>query len=318
MARSNHHTAGGGIVIAGTWTEYSTLTAGVTNSYLSSIIVGPDNNLWFFYGGGWTKVGKMTTAGVLTVYTISQMSQLVSGPDGNIWGISSGSVIKINTSGTFLAAYASCPSATTTHSIAKGADGNIWVSCSDDDGINPVSYYISKITPAGVVTSYAASQYYGFIPGTDGNMWGVLSSNSVFKMTLAGPPVFTTYTAPAGNNSLGGIFCGPDNTLWFYCTNGTIGRPIHITYAGVWGGPYTGPTIGGTGIQGACAGPDGNLWFTEGSNARVFKSVAPAAGTPVEYTSPTASITTQGIVSGPDNRLWVTYGGTGNKIAAIS
>jgi virginiamycin B lyase len=60
----------------------------------------------------------------------------------------------------------------------------------------------------------------------------------------------------------------------------------------------------GAGLVGITSGPDGNLWFTEGSRGRVGR-VSPAGGPIVEYV---VGGQPDHITTGPDGNLWVTIG----------
>src|SRR5579863_2120682 len=61
------------------------------------------------------------------------------------------------------------------------------------------------------------------------------------------------------------------------------------------------------------SGPDGNLWFTEGSANKIGK-ITPS-GAITEY-GPTGAVPV-GIVAGPDGNLWFTEE-TGNNIGRIT
>jgi virginiamycin B lyase len=74
---------------------------------------------------------------------------------------------------------------------------------------------------------------------------------------------------------------------------------------------YTVPTGSSTAL-GNCAGPDGNVWFTESAQNKIAKLTP--TGTFTEYTVPTGSSTPTGICAGPDGNLWFTEQ-AGNKIA---
>jgi virginiamycin B lyase len=74
---------------------------------------------------------------------------------------------------------------------------------------------------------------------------------------------------------------------------------------------YTVPTGSSTPL-GTCAGPDGNVWFTESAQNKIGKLTP--TGTFTEYTVPTGSSTPSGICAGPDGNLWFTEQ-AGNKIA---
>jgi virginiamycin B lyase len=63
------------------------------------------------------------------------------------------------------------------------------------------------------------------------------------------------------------------------------------------------------------AGPDGNLWYTEGAVSRIAR-ITPS-GAVTEFPTITAASTPEGIVAGPDGNLWFTEF-DGNKIGRIT
>jgi len=63
------------------------------------------------------------------------------------------------------------------------------------------------------------------------------------------------------------------------------------------------------------AGPDGNLWFTEGNASRVGM-INPPTHAVTEFATPTASSSPREITAGPDGNIWFTEY-TANKIATI-
>src|SRR6266496_4464082 len=67
--------------------------------------------------------------------------------------------------------------------------------------------------------------------------------------------------------------------------------------------------------EGIAAGPDGNLWFTEGGGNKIGRITTGGAIT--EYPVPTAYSYPWGIAAGPDGNLWFTEG-DGNKIGWIT
>jgi streptogramin lyase len=105
--------------------------------------------------------------------------------------------------------------------------------------------------------------------------------------------------------------------LWFTENNqsNTIGYIGKITTAGVIT-EYIVPTAS-TYLGGICAGPDGNLWFTESDINQIGKFNIALGTVTNEYTIPTASSSPRGICSGPDGNLWFTEQ-LGNKIGKIT
>ena len=57
-------------------------------SYPHDITAGPDGNLWFTEYSG-NKIGRITTAGAITEFTIPTAASspvgITAGPDGNLW-----------------------------------------------------------------------------------------------------------------------------------------------------------------------------------------------------------------------------------------
>ena len=89
-------------------TDFAVPPGRSSNPY--SIVIGPDKNLWFTESGG-EKIGRITTAGVITQFRIpgaQSLLGLASGPDGNLWFTDqlTGKVGYINTSGAGITQFA--------------------------------------------------------------------------------------------------------------------------------------------------------------------------------------------------------------------
>lgn len=154
----------GKITPSGSITEY-TVPSIPYGSGLIGLASGSDGNMWFtMYGNGTSNaVGKITTSGVSTLYSIptygAQPRSITAGPDGNMWFSELGNkkVGKITTSGT-ITEYSTSVG---TYGIAAGPDGNLWYTGSKK---------IGRITPLGVVTEYSVptlSSGFGIIAGPD-------------------------------------------------------------------------------------------------------------------------------------------------------
>ena len=125
--------------------------------------------------GSWrtatNKVAKITTAGVITEYTIptagTQPFSIVAGSDGNLWFTENGggSVGRITPAGVITEF--PMPGAHTTLIITSGPDGNLWASTGAGT--------VARITTAGVVTEFPLDTPHSgpnFITtGPDGNLW---------------------------------------------------------------------------------------------------------------------------------------------------
>ncbi len=240
----------------------------------SDITVGSDGALWFTGVAG--KVGRITTAGVVTEFSVpsippaagsspgtpstpATLTAITAGPDGALWFTGEpGEVGRITTAGVVTefpvpdnpppsgspAGTAGSPAIL--QSIAAGPDGALWFTGQSDQ--------VGRITTAGVVTEFSvpdAPPLQGPTPATllsdpsiqtivagpDGNLWFTTSSN-------------LTSTSTTGSNLVGG--------------NPAIGR---LTPTGV----FTFFNVPGffNSLADLTLGPNGNLWFTEqedGSN----------------------------------------------------
>ncbi len=211
-----------------TITEYAT---GITAPALG-IAAGSDGNLWFTEYSG-NRIGKITTAGVITEYTTGMTGTgptgIAAGSDGNLWftELDSNRIGKITTAGR-ITDYTTgitnvAPFGATPYGIAAGPDGNLWFT----------EYHgqkIGKITTAGVITEYttgitAPADPRGIAAGSDGNLWFTENSgNKIGKITTAG--VITQYTGMTGTGPAG-IAAGPDSNLWFTEDSGNkIGKIV--------------------------------------------------------------------------------------------
>ncbi len=278
------------------------------SSWPYSMVVGPDKNLWFVEVGG-QKVGRITTAGVITEFPVNNAQALVgiaSGPDGNLWftDTMAGTIGHISTSGSNVVQY-SLASGSFPQGIAAGPDGNLWFVEQRTTG----PYEIGKITTAGNITSYSTKEtggtlqiyagrtsYGSITTGPDGNLWFVNPVNSlhsqVGKITTRGAVTFfATSDLPLGVTS------GSDGNLWVIEKS----HVAKVTTAGLET-EYAITNGGGTGIA---AGPDGNIWFSESNDS--FGKIVPATGTVTEYGSLNPTISNMSsIISGPDGNLWFT------------
>lgn len=156
-----------------------------------------------------TKLASANTAAVI--------SSLVSGPDGNLWvtRVSTqwgDSVSKVVTTGTGSWTHYKLPVAgSKPQSITVGADNNLWFTESTGNKIG-------KITTAGVITEYvlpnANSNPQTIVAGPDGNLWFTeKTGNRIGQITTSG--VITEYAVPTAASQPFGITVGPDNNLWF-------------------------------------------------------------------------------------------------------
>lgn len=155
-----------------------------------SIAAGPDDALWFTEYLG-NKIGRITTAGVITEYPVpmvgsevSQLTSITAGPDGALWFTEgyAGKIGRVTTAGV-ITEYA-VPSGTRPGGITAGPDGALWFTSTHSGGV------IGRITAAGVVTEYPLPP--GHTPtditvGPDGALWFTdLGANQIGRMTTDG------------------------------------------------------------------------------------------------------------------------------------
>ena len=238
-------------------TEYA-----IGTTYPDRICVGPDGNLWFSTSGNVRTIGKITTAGVVTLYSSVTASGIylegiTGGPDGNVWFATDNSIGRI-TPGGAVAQYS--VSGGSTRGITSGPDGNVWFT-------SMFGHKIGRVTPTGTITYFSTgispdSWLPGIVAGPDGNLWFTEQGpNRIGRITPTG--TVSEFTVGFSSNSTPAqITVGSDGNLW-YGGNSLVGR---ITTAGViteFSVPHS-PT-------GIAQGPDGKIWFTEPSYGYVAR-----------------------------------------------
>ncbi len=167
--------------------EFTVPTAGGTPQ---GIVAGPDGNLWFTETWG-NKIGRITTAGVITEFTVptdSSLGNIAAGPDGNLWFTEeNGNKIGRITTGGVITEFAIPTAGSYPVDITTGPDGNLWF---NEDGGNK----IGQITTAGVITEFAipttGGTPCGITVGLDGNIWFAEGyGNKIGRVFLGGPAI---------------------------------------------------------------------------------------------------------------------------------
>lgn len=207
------------------------------------------------------------------------------------------------------------PSGDVSFGIANAADGSVWYS-------EFTNASVGRMTAGGLNTNYAidgggyqSSQPYGMTPGPDGNFWVAdYANHRILSVGSSGAVLMSYATAYAPTH----ITKGPDGNLWFTQEDdsGSTGYSeiVRMTTSGVM---THFPTSAAAQSQrrfafDIAAGPDGKLWFTEGSAVGTVST----SGTLTEYLTPTGH-QTQYLAAGPDGALWVTEP-YGNHIARVT
>jgi virginiamycin B lyase len=220
-----------------------------TNAGPFSIVLGPDDALWFteFSAG---QIGRLTTAGAFTEFalpsgTSALPTQIVVGPDGALWFPESGSgkIGRIPTTATpanpqvteYPMSYPGCIS----NGIASGPLNSLWyVGC-----LGSVSNFtIDQVSLAGVQTIYDAPSGFAFADprfltvGADGALWiSDQNANYIDRLVPIGGGLgaWSQYAYPlvhmgcCGNASANWIVSAPDGSLWWTEFNtGNVGHLI--------------------------------------------------------------------------------------------
>ncbi len=274
------------------------------------IVTGPDGALWFTENGA-GKIGRITTAGVITEFAIptdSDPKGLAVGPDGALWFSESlgGKIGRITTGGVVTEFPISIAIPV---GMAAGSDGALWFT-------GGYGSKIGRITTAGAVAEFPVPSgggsflSEGIAAGPDGALWFTENGpNKIGRCTTAG--VITEFAIPTAFSTPYSITAGPDGALWFTEWSGNkIGR---ITTGGVIT-EFPVPTAIAH-LYGIAAGPDGALWFAEGSGNKIGRITT--GGVITEFPFAAANRGPFGITTGPDGAVWFTEG-SANQIGRIT
>jgi virginiamycin B lyase len=276
-----------------------------TSSYLSSIALGPDGNMWYSSRSG-GKVGKMTPNGTVTEYTppsSDDTPSITAGPDGNMWFVEFNQDIigKVTTSGSFTE-YSLPTSSAGAYQIVSGPDGNLWF-------IENYGNKIGKITTSGEITEYTIptinSNPQGITVGPDGNLWFTETSvNKIGKITTSGE--ITEYSIGSANPS--NIIAGTDGNLWFTTYDAHVGK---ITTSGTY-------TLYATSdwSSGITTGPDGLIWFTYVTGAYTIGSIN-TDGTVTNYSLQGSPYSLQ-MTNDTSNNLWLSVYESSGKLIKLA
>lgn len=254
------------------------------------ITAGPDGAMWFTTN---YNIGSVTTAGVITQYTVptpgSSPYGITAGPDGAVWftETDANQIGRSTTSG-LITEYPIPTAGSFPVGITAGPDGALWFT--EEDGGK-----IGRITTSGAFTEYLVptpdSGPFWIIPGPDGALWFTeVFGNKIGRITTSG--AITEYPIPPNNTGPHFMALGSDGALWFTEDQTKIGR---ITIDGVIN--YY-PLTDLSAPWAIGAGPDGALWFTGYGITRITTS-----GVVTIYP---AATDTFGVAAGPDGAIWFT------------
>lgn len=248
----------------------------------TSITSGPDDALWFpTYNSN--LIGRMTTAGVTTLYPAPTGGQgtwgnggITAGSDGALWFIadSGGAIGRITTSGS-TSTFPLPSGSGSAFALTSGPDGALWFITLNTSGPNEIrrlttSGQFTMFTDPSIGTANWNSADHRFLwditSGPDGALWFSMwtadnppyNNQGAWIGTITTSGAVTTYPIPFGAFPTA-LTAGPDGAIWFGTDgNGVIGR---VTTSGVFS-EYSGQPGQIGQVLGITAGPEGALWFT--------------------------------------------------------
>jgi streptogramin lyase len=265
---------------------------GPTAALPTRITAGSDGNLWFGELNR-NKIGRITTDGVITEFTItgaSGINDIVSGPDGKLWFVDafSSQVGRITTAGVF-DLYSPPTAGAYPVAITAGPDGNLWFT---EFGTNK----IARMTTNGSITEFPiptdSAEPSDIAAGPDGALWfSETGPGQIGRITTDGDVTeFPLTDQPQA------IALGPDGNLWI--TPSALLKQITRFVPGGAQTPF--PTLGV--VVSVAAGPDSAVWYgTLDSIGRIRSD-----GSDAEFPTLTADANVQGITLGPDGAMWFT------------
>jgi streptogramin lyase len=170
----------GSLSMAGTFSEFAL----PTDSQPLWITTGPDGNLWFTEQAG-QHIGRMTTTGIVTEFgSDTGYRRIVSGPDGNLWFTDMPDKVgKISTSGV-ITLY-TLPTSQFPDGITVGGDGNIWFvnELAPLLGKITTSGTVSEYPGCSGITDSGST----IAAGPDGKLYATLLNNTaIMQFTLSG------------------------------------------------------------------------------------------------------------------------------------
>ncbi|MDB6065266.1 MAG: lyase-like protein [Pedosphaera sp.] len=299
------------------------------NAQPTSIILGPDNSIWFpeFFGG---KIGRIDTNGNFVEFTISTSNPdpfgIATGPDGNIWFTENyaNKIGRLNLHTGVINDW-SIPTANSQPSgIAVGPDNNLWFLEYGGDKIGVINtngQFLHEYTN-NIQTN---SLLYAIVKGPDNNIWFTDTGHGrIGRINTNG--LVMLFQLPATNAGPTDIIVGPDNAMWFTeSTTNKIGRlttdvfasPPNTNALTEYILPFTSVTTTSPNQPyGLLSGNDGNIWFGDRGVGSIDRLILNTPGTNVtQFFPPTANSGPTRLAIGADRNIW--FGESANNIGRL-
>lgn len=275
--------------------------------YIESSPTYPYNNYY---------IGKMTTSGVTTDYTVGYpggsnnfvIRSLTTGQDGNVWfnGKDNNNTLYVGSLNISTGAIAFYPYSMPTYSLpsnlVRNTDGTLWYSVKSaySNGYSYIVYFnpsTSTTTVSKVLDGYA--DVTGITSHPDGSIWFTDSYYNRVQYIVPSTNTSNSYVVPTVNSQPGGIIFGNDDSLWFI--ENASGKIAKLTTSGIFT-EYV-PSSGISAYT-LAAGSDGMIWFTDTVHNKIGRITT--TGTISTYDVPSGVSGIGKITTGPDGSLWFT------------
>jgi streptogramin lyase len=236
----------------------------------AGLAVASNGTTWFTEATA-NKIGKLSPGGKLNELPLpggfGSPGQMILGGDGDMWFIDSNPPAFPNSPplNNYLARVTAAGRITefavSTRAITLGPDGNVWFAGTG----------VGYVTPLGAITQYlAGSTPQGVAKGFDGNIWTfanpIFDQSEIDKISTGGI-LLKQYIFQQSQTFITSLVAGSDRRMWFVTDQGQqIGAMTLDGNATFYNLPLTqGCFSACTGPGNLTLGPDGAIWFTQGT-----------------------------------------------------
>ena len=185
---------------------------------VSALASGPDGNVWFSGSGG--VIGRITPSGDIKKFQLSEgASAITAGPDGNLWfvQVAANKIGRMTTSGR-LTMFTVPTANAQPFNITTGPDGNLWfieINADKIGRISPAGIITEFSIPWPGCGPYGVIEPVGITAGPDGNLWFTEHAcDKIGRITPTGT-FLTELATPSAVSGPQHIAASPDGLLWF-------------------------------------------------------------------------------------------------------